>query len=230
MKRFFEEHASVVIICIVISLLLCIIGSIRGISPSETSVEGHGLLKVVGNNILDCIDTCQKQIIPNENILENSAFKNDTELGKWLEIRRNQYYNIETSFYKGYTCAHLHSKQFNTTMAAQQEILNKIKPNTTYTISGYVATENIIEGDPSSDLLFYSDAHDENGTFFGNVYKYFPLNSNSWEYISYTFTTPSKVSNAKDYSIYVFCRNFKGDVYFRNIKLEEGRKTTPFVE
>ena len=229
MKRLFEEHMPVIIIFIVISLILCIVGSIKGINNAN-STDGTGLLKVVGNNILDCIDAYQKQIIPNENILENSAFKNDTELGKWLEIRRNQYYNIETSFYKGYTCAHLHSKQFNTTMAAQQEILNKIKPNTTYTISGYVATENIIEGDSSSDLLFYSDAHDENGTFFGNVYKYFPLNSNSWKYISYTFTTPSKISSAKDYSIYVFCRNFKGDVYFRNIKLEEGRKATPFVE
>ena len=229
MKRLFEEHMPVIIIFIVISLILCIVGSIKGVNNAN-STDGTGLLKVVGDNILDCIDTYQKQIVPNENILENSAFKNDTELGKWLEIRRNQYYNIETSFYKGYACAHLHSKQFNTTMAAQQEILNKIKPNTTYTISGYVATENIIEGDPSSDLLFYSDAHDENGTFFGNVYKYFPLNSNSWEYISYTFTTPSKVSSAKDYSIYVFCRNFKGDVYFRDIKLEEGRKATPFVE
>ena len=229
MRKIFEEHTPIIIIFIVISLILCIIGSIKNIN-NNNSVNGTGLLKVISDDILDSIDTYQKQLIPNENILENSSFKNDTELDSWLKIRHNQYYDIEASFYKGHTCAHLHSKQFNTTMAAQQEILNKIKPNTTYTISGYVATENIIEGDPSSDLLFYSDAHDENGTFFGNVYKYFPLNSNSWEYISYTFTTPSKVSSAKDYSIYVFCRNFKGDVYFRNIKLEEGRKATPFTE
>ena len=229
MRKLFEEYTPIIIIFIVISLILCIIGSIKNIN-NDNFVNGTGLLKVISDDILDNIDTYQKQLIPNKNILENSSFKNDTELNSWLRIRHNQYYDIETSFYKEHTCAHLHSKQFNTTMAAQQEILSKIKPNSTYTISGYVATENIIEGDSSSDLLFYSDAHDENGTFFGNVYKYFPLNSNSWKYISYTFTTPSKVSNAKDYSIYVFCRNFKGDVYFRNIKLEEGRKATPFVE
>lgn len=81
MKRFFEEHTSVVIICIVISILLCIIGSIRSISSSETSVEGSGLLKIVGDNLTDTIDTYQKQAVPNENLLDvEDVLKNHVHL------------------------------------------------------------------------------------------------------------------------------------------------------
>ena len=69
MKRFFEEHTSAVIICIVVSLLLCIVGNIKGINSSETSVEGSGLLKIIGGNLTNIIDTYQKQVVPNENIM-----------------------------------------------------------------------------------------------------------------------------------------------------------------
>lgn len=75
MKRFFEEYTSFVIICIVVSLLLCIVGSIKGLSPSEASVEGNGLLKVVGDSLTDTIDTYQKQVVPNENIMATQNVK-----------------------------------------------------------------------------------------------------------------------------------------------------------
>ena len=54
MKRFFEEHTAVVIICIVVSLLLCIIGGINNINDDGT-VTGEGLLKIVGDNLTDTI-------------------------------------------------------------------------------------------------------------------------------------------------------------------------------
>lgn len=69
MKRFFDEHTSVVIICIVISLLLCIVGNIKGVDEPGTSVNGSGLLKIVGDNLTDTIDTYQKQVVPNENLI-----------------------------------------------------------------------------------------------------------------------------------------------------------------
>lgn len=71
MKRFFEEHTSVVIICIVISLLLCIIGCINNINDDGT-VTGKGLLKIVGDNLTDTIDTYQKQVMSNENFLTDT--------------------------------------------------------------------------------------------------------------------------------------------------------------
>ena len=81
MKRLFEEHTSVVIICIVISLLLCIVGNIKGISSSEISVEGSGLLKIVGDNLTDTIDTYQKRIVPNKNLLNvEDVLKNHVHL------------------------------------------------------------------------------------------------------------------------------------------------------
>lgn len=75
MKRFFEEHTSAVIICIVVSLLLCIVGSVKGINSSKTSVEGSGLLKNVVDNLTDTIDTYQKQAVPNENIMTTQNVK-----------------------------------------------------------------------------------------------------------------------------------------------------------
>lgn len=74
MKRFFEEHTSVVIICIIASLLLCIIGCINNID-NDGSVTGKGLLKIVGDNLTDTIDTYQKQVIPNENLLARTSSK-----------------------------------------------------------------------------------------------------------------------------------------------------------
>ena len=49
MKRFFEEHTAVIIICIVVSLLLCIIGCINNINE-DGAVAGKGLLKIAGDN------------------------------------------------------------------------------------------------------------------------------------------------------------------------------------
>ena len=51
MKRFFEKHTTVVIICIVISLLLCIIGCIGNINEDGT-VAGKSLLKTVGDSLM----------------------------------------------------------------------------------------------------------------------------------------------------------------------------------
>ena len=59
MKRFFEEHAAVVILCIVVSLLLCIIGCINNID-NDVTVSGKGLLKIVGDNLTDTIGAYQK--------------------------------------------------------------------------------------------------------------------------------------------------------------------------
>lgn len=50
MKHFFEEHAIVAIICIVISSLLCIIGCIANINEDGT-VAGKSLLKIVANQL-----------------------------------------------------------------------------------------------------------------------------------------------------------------------------------
>lgn len=62
MKRFFEEHTSVVIICIVVSLLLCIVGGIKNFGV-DGSLQGTGLSSILGNTLLDQVNSFQNQLI-----------------------------------------------------------------------------------------------------------------------------------------------------------------------
>ena len=72
MKHFFEEHTSVIIICIVVSLILCILGCVKGLNEDAGKINGSGLLKIVGDNLTDTIDAYQKQAIPSENLIDYS--------------------------------------------------------------------------------------------------------------------------------------------------------------
>lgn len=124
MKRFFEEHTSVVIICIVVSLLLCIIGCINNID-NDGSVTGKGLLKIVGNNLTDTIDTYQKQVIPNENLLARTSSK-ITEIVKvndwgWIvgqEYGEGYYYQCVPNQYYTFRVYIDNSKNDKTTLQA----------------------------------------------------------------------------------------------------------------
>lgn len=62
MKRFFEEHTSAIIICIVISLLLCIVGGIKNFGV-DGSLQGTGLSSILGNTLLDQVNSFQNQLI-----------------------------------------------------------------------------------------------------------------------------------------------------------------------
>ena len=74
MKKFFEECSFVLIICIVISLILCIIGGIKKINESTGKASGTGLLKVVSDNLTDTIDTFQTKAMPNKNLVTYNNF------------------------------------------------------------------------------------------------------------------------------------------------------------
>lgn len=151
MKRFFEEHTSVAIICIVVSLLLYIIGCINNVNNDGT-VAGKGLLKIVGDNLTDTIDTYQKQIVPNDNLLARTSSK-ITEITKvndwgWIVGQEhgegyyyrcipNQYYTfkvyIDNSKNDKTTCKHFSASLWimiktnisNTQIQIRYNLLNK---------------------------------------------------------------------------------------------------------
>lgn len=225
MKRFFEEHTSVVIICIVVSLLLCIIGCINNIDNDE-SVTGKGLLKIVGDNLTDTIDTYQKQIIPNENLFKNSlSFQDD-----WILNEISKDYSKGLTRYKNHDCLAIHSNNYNEIFFLRQNITDKILPNTRYTVSGYVALSNIKKGTEDFKAMFYVDWY-KNNNFLGMQHKDFPISDSSqWEHIKFSFKTPSQINESDFVQAGVYLKDFLGTVYLRNIKLEEGPKATPYVE
>lgn len=74
MRKLFEEQTSALIICIVVSLLLCITGSFKGIDETNNKILGTGLLKIAGDNLIDAMDTFQKQAIPTKICQKNTYY------------------------------------------------------------------------------------------------------------------------------------------------------------
>lgn len=207
MKRFFEEHTSVVIICIVISLLLCIIGSIRGINSSETSVEGNGLLKIVGDNLTDTIDTYQKQIIPNENIIQKGAYgarEGDAWIGGNYTISNNNVtFNLSQSNKDAYILFRLKKP---------------LELNEIYTFSCEVS------GIKAGESINFGILNQYKNNFITSkkcVVKKTFIVTEGYQDLTYLLVD--------DASSDIFPKP-TSDITFSNPKLEKGTKATPYIE
>ncbi len=128
-------------------------------------------------------------------------------------------------------CAKI-SGALKTGRSIYQGIFGKLEPDTTYTMSGWVYTENIVKGETNFILSYYIDGYyDNNGTstWFGCGQKALPLNSNKWVYLTWTFTTDSRISTSTSMLAYLYARDFTGSVYVYNLKLEKGNKATVWM-
>lgn len=201
MKRFFEEHTSAVIICIIVSFLLCIVGNIKGINSSEASVKGSGLLKIVGDNLTNTIDTYQKQVIPNKNLISNNK-------GPFIKNPRNA-----GDDYDNYQ--HL---------AFPAEIDN----NKSYTFSANVEAIGNYNEFSVMFLKIFNDGTDT--ALYNKQFIKIPNNHNNRIKITLKNTDLSREFNAVAvYSgIQGYTRGQGIKVW--NVKLEEGTKTTPYEE
>ena len=235
MKRFFEEHTSVVIICIIVSLLLCIIGGINNINDDGT-VAGKGLLKIVGDNLTDTIGAFQKQIIPNENLLDrNLSFSNNDN------VNYKTFNGIDPAF----SSKEVSGRLWATTVLDTHEIHKILKANTIYTISyDYELTKACNRELPDYDIKVGFIIWDKNNelddkTGKSNSIGLFASNFkevNIKRHFSKTFKTPSKIPDA--YRLVSYSNRYAGNngdydldtARITNIKLEEGSKATPYIE
>ena len=223
MKRFFEEHTVVVIICIVISLLLCIIGCINNINDDST-VTGKGLLKVVGDNLTDTIDTYQKQVVPNENLLKNSDK---------IRLRASDF-PYETSRIKNKIIV-LSDNKFNAYEWASLKIpFSEVKTDNVYTFSGEIKTQNLYTDGLRCEFDF------RGGDSWIDVASYSikPNINNKWQKFKCQVTVKSNnhgdsllcITSGGIYSSWSK-NSFKDvEIEYRNFKLEKGTKATPYVE
>lgn len=164
--------------------------------------------------------------IGTKNILLNSSFTDDAN--KWSAN------NITPEFTTKYgrKCSHVKMTALKTTKYYRQSVLGRLEPNTTYTMSGWVLTENIAKGTTEFNLMFYHDGrYNNNGadnTWYGYGASNFPVNTGTgtWHYQKWTFITDTKLNTATSSGMYIFMRDFTGDVYFSNFKLEKGNKPT----
>lgn len=216
MKRFFEEHTAVIIICVVVSLLLCIIGCINNINE-DGAVAGKGLLKIAGDNLTDTIDTYQGKLIPNDNLLDKN-----------LKYKQPSFSSKEIT-----------GKFWGNNVLVSSEIHKILKPNTQYTISyNYEITDLSDKAFPDFNIRIgfvlweKDDIQNRNRYLFATNFK----TKNVKKYYSKTFTTPSEIPST--YELLVYSNRYdaeNGDydmdtVRISNIKLEEGSKATLYVE
>ena len=134
----------------------------------------------------------------------------------------------------GKQCGHIYHNALEQTKYVNQSVLEELEPNATYTLSGWVLTENIVKGNTNSALMFYIDGQydlDGTATWFGYGSKDFPVNEGGgeWQHIAWTFTTDDKLTTATRLNAFVYTRDMTGDVYFYNLKLEKGNKVTDWT-
>lgn len=207
MKRFFEEHTSVVIICIVVSLLLCIVGSIRGISSSETSVKGSGLLKIVGDNLTDTIDTYQKQLTPNENIIQKNAYgahEGDDWIGGNYTLSNN---NVTFNFSKSNKDAYIRFR-----------LKKPLELNETYTFSCEVSG---VKAGESINFGILNQYKNNFTTSKKCVVKKTFIVTERYQNLTYLLVDDASADISPKPT---------SDITFSNAKLEKGTKATPYIE
>lgn len=165
-----------------------------------------------------------------------------TAISPNMTIMADSSVNVSATYVvaKGFTekygrqCALIHQSELQATKYVSQSVLGKLEPNTEYTMSGWGLTENIVPGTTSFSIMFYhSGYYDNNGvsTWFGYGNKGFVVNAGSgeWVHLVWTFKTDDKVSTATTTNVFVNTKDFTGDVYFCDLKLEKGNKATDWT-
>lgn len=164
--------------------------------------------------------------IGGRNLLLNSGFKNNAD--EWFT------YGITDYIVKdGKQCAHMNFSVFKVTNFVRQSILGKLEPDTQYTMSGWVLTENVVKGTTNFACMFYHDGYyDNNGSskWYSYGSKNLPINAGEWTHLEWTFTTDStKLSSSTASDMYLYARDMTGDIYFCDLKLEKGNKATDWT-
>ena len=163
--------------------------------------------------------------IGGRNFLINSSF--GTNLNDWYAA------NAEISVIDGITCGHI-TGVLGVTGYVYQSVVDKIDwtdLNQTYVYSADIRLDNFVKGETNPYLaLYFSGQYDNNGTpvyLSGTTVSGDPYLSSyvgsGWVRLSWVvkFTHELDLLNA-----YVYARDFEGDLYFKNLKLEKGNKAT----
>ena len=113
-------------------------------------------------------------------------------------------------------CLDIKHLSFGETKTVYQNVSTRVQPDTEYTLSGWVLTENVVKGTTNSRLVFCTDTQEID----------MPITGGSWSYISWVFTTPKDMTELR---VYAYTRDMTGDVYIRDLKLEKGNRATDWT-
>ena len=158
------------------------------------------------------------------NLLLNSSMSEN--LNNWINNTSGTATIVEID---GYKCLHVVGA-FNIARYVWQETFNRIKPesDTYYTVSAFVKVVNYKAGTTNAMLALYIDSEYSNGSstiWMGGAYSVASLNGKGWQFVVWNYK-PIKPP-IKHFGVYVYARDFTGDLYIRDLKLEVGKVDNP---
>lgn len=198
----------------------------NSLADRVTAAESN--ITQMATQISATVQKVESMKIGGRNILLNSSFKSDYD--EWTLSPADSHMITSKD---GIDCGHV-TGALNTHKTIRQPILGKMEPDTEYTVSGWVYTENIVQGTTNYTSSLYMDGYYNNNgtsTWFSIGSIQIPVNTGKWTYISYTFTSPNetKIKNATIMRFYVYTRDYTGDLYYHSLKLEVGNKATDWT-
>lgn len=203
------------------------------INDYYTKTQTDAQIKLESDEIRLTVSSIQEKVegfkIGGRNLLLNSSFHENID--QWTS--RN---TLDMSFveYKGKQCTKVDGV-IGSYDYVRQSILGKLEPDTQYTASAWVLAENIVEGDTNFCLwwAYHSGKYGPNNSFFSYGHVDIPVNAGEgeWQRVTWTFTTDNegKVTSATESWMYVYFRDYTGQVYFSEVQLEKGSLATDWT-
>ena len=193
-----------------------------------TVVQGQISSKVWQQDITTAVSEVQ---IGGRNLLQKSAFnQNGADINDVWTMSIDAGHNYYNEVKNNKKCWHLISSSVTVSSSLRQSFATKIELQTEYTFSAEVYTVNITKGTTNYYCGLYIELTYQDGTG-EQLYEpvMFPINNKKWETVSATKRLWNVNKELADVKAYVYFRNFTGDVYFRNVKLEKGNKATDWT-
>lgn len=167
------------------------------------------------------------------NLLLNSSFTNDYD--KWSNSGH------EIVIEDGLLCGHI-AGVLSATKNISQSIFAQIKDDNLtqlYTVSADIKLVNYVAGSTNPYVaLYFSGSYDNNGknawlgaTYVGGTIKRSdnnlpPFNNQGWVHVTYIFRFAHKPLSM---NFLIYSRDWEGDLYYRNVKLERGNKASDWT-
>ena len=208
-----------------------VLETITASSVFSNAIAANSVVVGAKNTAINALNAINSLEIGGRNILINSSFQNRSS-ASWT-IDGSSGGHGPTSRY-GKACFEFSMTSLKQHKLIKQSVLGKLEPYTQYTLSGWILTENIVKGTTNPLIAFYQDGYYDNSgtsTWFGYGYQWFDLNSGTgeWKHVTWTFTTDEKVKAATYLNVYIYTRDYTGQIYFYDLKLEKGNKATDWT-
>lgn len=202
--------------------------SIRLGATSKTVEETIDDMKTEMETIKDANEKIDKLDLGGTNLLRNSTMTEDYD--HWV----NSGASIVTI--DGVVCSHIQGV-IGTTYSVSQNVLSKIDVNNLaqeYTFSVDIRLDNYVAGTTNPYVqLYFTGNYDQNGTsawlgatdISGDRW----ISNHSGEGWIRMVWTVRFASKPTKMNLQIFARDFTGDLYFKNLKLEKGNKATDWT-